>query len=190
MNDTTQSPAPEIPGKDEPKPERASGEAVASAAIVTLVVAGIVGLSIWYLARPQPLIIQGEADATRIDIAARIDGRVGQRPVERGENVEKGRLLYEIDNPELVAKWRQAAGRRRRRQGPARQHPRRDAGRDDRPAQGGRRGGGGEFHPRPAHLRPHQGARRQRQRAVAAARRSDEFARSRQAAAGPGEARL
>ena len=31
-------------------------------------------LSVWYLIRPQPLIIQGEADATRIDVAARIDG--------------------------------------------------------------------------------------------------------------------
>src|SRR5271167_1191075 len=108
MNETAQSPAPEVPYKKEPKPERASGGAVASAAIVTLVVAGIVGLSIWYLARPQPLIIQGEADATRVDIAARIDGRVGKRPVDRGQNVGAGQLLYEIDNPELVAKRRQA----------------------------------------------------------------------------------
>ena len=108
MNETAQIPAPEIPDKEEPKPKRASGGAVASAVIVTLVVAGIVGLSIWYLARPQPLIIQGEADATRVDIAARIDGRVGQRPVDRGQNVVAGQLLFEIDNPELVAKWRQA----------------------------------------------------------------------------------
>ena len=108
MNETAPIPAPESPGKEKPKPERATGGAVASALIVTLIVAGIVGLSIWYLARPQPLIVQGEADATRVDIAARIDGRVGQRPVDRGENVAKGQLLFEIDNPELVAKWRQA----------------------------------------------------------------------------------
>ncbi len=113
MNETAPVPAPKIPDpiipeKQEPKPERASGGAAASAAIVTLIVAGIVGLSIWYLARPQPLIIQGEADATRVDIAARIDGRVGQRPVDRGQNVVAGQLLFEIDNPELVAKWRQS----------------------------------------------------------------------------------
>jgi HlyD family secretion protein len=35
-----------------------------------------VGLSLWYLVQPQPLLVQGEADATRIDIAARVDGRV------------------------------------------------------------------------------------------------------------------
>jgi HlyD family secretion protein len=75
---------------------------------VTLVLVGIVGLSVWYLARPAPLIVQGEADATRVDIAARVDGRVGQRPVERGQNVAAGQLLFEIDNPELITKWRQA----------------------------------------------------------------------------------
>src|SRR2546428_1101789 len=44
--------------------------------IVGLVVAAIAGLSIWYLVRPQPLLVQGEVDATRFDIAARVDGRV------------------------------------------------------------------------------------------------------------------
>ena len=95
-----------------PRPNRRAsgraGSATAAAAIVTLILAGIVGLSVWYLARPEPLIVQGEADATRIDIAARVDGRVGKRPVERGQNVAAGQLLFEIDNPELITKWRQA----------------------------------------------------------------------------------
>ena len=86
----------------------ARGVAKTPAIIVTLIVAAIVGLSLWYLVQPQPLIIQGEADATRIDIAARVDGRVAKRPVERGDNVKAGQLLYEIDNPELVTKWREA----------------------------------------------------------------------------------
>jgi HlyD family secretion protein len=108
MTDVKESPAPEDRVKAESRRERPAGSATAAAAIVTLVLAGIVGLSVWYLARPQPLIVQGEADATRVDIAARVDGRVGQRPVERGENVKAGQLLFEIDNPELIAKWRQA----------------------------------------------------------------------------------
>jgi len=78
------------------------------ALVVALIVAAIVGLSLWYLVQPQPLIIQGEADATRIDIAARVDGRVGKRPVERGDNVAAGQLLYEIDNPELLTKLKEA----------------------------------------------------------------------------------
>jgi HlyD family secretion protein len=87
---------------------RAPKVARAPAIIVTIIIAAIVGLSLWYLVQPQPLIIQGEADATRIDIAARVDGRVGQRPVERGDNVTAGQLLYQIDNPELVTKLREA----------------------------------------------------------------------------------
>lgn len=69
-------------------------------------------LSVWYLIRPQPLIIQGEADATRIDVAARIDGRVAERPVARGDNIAAGQMLYRIDNPELVAKLREAEAAR------------------------------------------------------------------------------
>ena len=101
-------PTPEERAKAEPPRERPTGSATAAATIVTLILAGIVGLSVWYLARPQPLIVQGEADATRIDIAARVDGRVGKRPVERGQNVAAGQLLFEIDNPELITKSREA----------------------------------------------------------------------------------
>ncbi|WP_336490846.1 biotin/lipoyl-binding protein, partial [Methylobacterium nigriterrae] len=75
---------------------------------MTLLIVAIVGLSLWYLVQPQPLIIQGEADATRIDIAARVDGRVGRRPVSRGEDVRTGQLLLAIDNPELITKQREA----------------------------------------------------------------------------------
>src|SRR5580700_10513765 len=92
-----------------PQPKAAAPKAArAPAIIVTIIIAAIVGLSLWYLVQPQPLIIQGEADATRIDIAARVDGRVGQRPVERGDNVTAGQLLYQIDNPELVTKLHEA----------------------------------------------------------------------------------
>ncbi|HEX7204017.1 MAG TPA: efflux RND transporter periplasmic adaptor subunit [Xanthobacteraceae bacterium] len=76
--------------------------------IVGLTVAIIAGLSIWYLVRPQPLLVQGEVDATRLDIAARVDGRVADIPVERGENVAAGAVLVRIDNPETLAKHEQA----------------------------------------------------------------------------------
>lgn len=108
MNDDASLHTPDLPDKGKAKPKRAGGGALAAALIVTLVLAGIVGITIWYLAAPQPLIIQGEADATRVDIAARVDGRVARRRVERGQNVEAGALLFEISNPEFVAKLRQA----------------------------------------------------------------------------------
>jgi HlyD family secretion protein len=76
--------------------------------IVGIVVAVVGALSIWYLVRPQPLLVQGEVDATRFDIAARVDGRVGEVPVVRGQDVAAGATLVRIDNPETIAKNEQA----------------------------------------------------------------------------------
>jgi len=70
--------------------------------IVGAVILAVVGLSIWYLVRPQPLLVQGEVDATRMDIAARVDGRVAEVPVERGQDLAAGAVLVKIDNPETI----------------------------------------------------------------------------------------
>src|ERR1700730_3255121 len=75
--------------------------------IVGIVAAAVVVLSVFYLLRPEPLLVQGEADATRLDIAARVDGRVKEIPVNRGQNVPAGAVLVQIDNPETLAKHQQ-----------------------------------------------------------------------------------
>ena len=75
---------------------------------VGVVIAFVTGLSIWYLVQPQPLLVQGEVDATRFDIAARVDGRVAEIPVVRGQDVPAGAVLVRIDNPETIAKNEQA----------------------------------------------------------------------------------
>jgi HlyD family secretion protein len=75
--------------------------------IVGIVAAVVVALSVFYLLRPEPLLVQGEVDATRLDIAARVDGRVKAIPVERGQNVPAGAVLVQIDNPETLAKHAQ-----------------------------------------------------------------------------------
>src|SRR6201987_3998906 len=76
--------------------------------IVGIVVAAIAGLSIWYLVRGEPLLLQGEVDATRLDIAARVDGRVAEGPVARGPNIGANAVVVRIDTPETVAKHEQA----------------------------------------------------------------------------------
>src|SRR6516165_6087830 len=92
--------------------DRASPFILVSSIIVGVVVAAVVGLSVWYLVRPEPLLVQGEADATRFDIAARVDGRVAEIPVERGQDVPAGAVLVKIDNPETIAKNDQALAAR------------------------------------------------------------------------------
>jgi HlyD family secretion protein len=110
-NPNVQAPAtPEPPteaAKQVPK-ERPAASTRAASIIVGVVVAVVAALSIWYLVRPQPLLVQGEVDATRFDIAARVDGRVGEIPVVRGEDVAAGAVLVRIDNPETIAKNEQA----------------------------------------------------------------------------------
>jgi HlyD family secretion protein len=76
--------------------------------MVAVAMAAVATLSIYYLVRGQPLVVQGEVDATRYDIAARVDGRVGEVPVERGQNVAASAVLVRIGNPETLAKHEQA----------------------------------------------------------------------------------
>src|SRR5215475_2513076 len=98
--------APEPPTKS-PKHWAPSHSRLPSIIVVVVAVA-IATLSIWYLMRGEPLLVQGEVDATRFDIAARVDGRVGEIPVTRGENVAANAVLVQIDNPETLAKRAQA----------------------------------------------------------------------------------
>jgi HlyD family secretion protein len=89
--------------QEKPKPPGTRTPAI----IVSTIAAVVVALSLFYLLRPEPLLVQGEADATRLDIAARVDGRVKEIPVERGQNVPAGAVLVRIDNPETIAKHQQ-----------------------------------------------------------------------------------
>ena len=61
----------------------------AAAIIVAVTILAIVALSLLV----QPLLVQGEADATRIDLAARVDGFVAEMPVDRGQNIAAGQTV-------------------------------------------------------------------------------------------------
>jgi HlyD family secretion protein len=109
-----ETPMPDARSKASPAPREEAPKVRSPAStripsiIVGVVAVAVVGLSIWYLVRPQPLLVQGEVDATRLDIAARVDGRVAEIPVARGQNVAAGVVLVKIDNPETLAKDEQA----------------------------------------------------------------------------------
>jgi HlyD family secretion protein len=100
--DVAKEPPKEPPGQQASSPTRVPS------IIVGVVIAVVAALSVWYLVRPQPLLVQGEVDATRFDIAARVDGRVAEVPVERGQNLAANAVLVRIDNPETIAKNEQA----------------------------------------------------------------------------------
>jgi HlyD family secretion protein len=78
----------------------------ASAALIVIILAG------WLAVRPAPLILQGQVEATQIDVAAKVPGRVDSLLVREGETVSKGQLLAVLDSPEIRARLVQATSAR------------------------------------------------------------------------------
>jgi HlyD family secretion protein len=75
------------------------------ALIVVIIIIFIIGL---ILNKPEPIIIQGEADASEVRISGKIPGRIKQFLAEEGRQVKAGDTLVVIDSPELNAKLEQA----------------------------------------------------------------------------------
>ena len=76
------------------------------ALIVVVVLIFIVGI---FINRPEPIVIQGEADASEIRISGKIPGRIKEFKGEEGSQVKVGDTLVIIDSPELEAKLEQAS---------------------------------------------------------------------------------
>ncbi|MBF0235527.1 MAG: efflux RND transporter periplasmic adaptor subunit, partial [Desulfamplus sp.] len=74
-----------------------------------LVLLGLVGGLTWYLQEPQIEFIQGEVDATQVNLAVKIAGRVSEVFIKEGQSVERGACLLKLDSPEIDARLRQAA---------------------------------------------------------------------------------
>lgn len=80
---------------------------VTTLAVLTAITAFIVYTFI-ILLKDEPLILQGEAEATQIKISSKIPGRIDQIAVKKGQNVNIGDLIFSIDSPEINAKLAQA----------------------------------------------------------------------------------
>jgi len=75
------------------------------ALIVVTVIIFIIGIII---NKPEPVIIQGEADASEVRVSGKIPGRIQQFLAEEGAQVHAGDTLVIIESPELTAKLEQA----------------------------------------------------------------------------------
>ncbi len=63
----------------------------------------VIGLAIWYLARPSPCSCRERWKAPASISRPGVPGRLVKVPVARGQDVASGATLLVIDNPELVA---------------------------------------------------------------------------------------
>ncbi|WP_337171119.1 efflux RND transporter periplasmic adaptor subunit [Gemmatimonas aurantiaca] len=86
--------------------ESRSGRGWAMGALVgvLVVLAGVVG---WWATRPAPEVLQGQVEVRRVNVAAKIPGRVDSLLAREGDTVEAGQLVVVLHSPELDAKAQQ-----------------------------------------------------------------------------------
>jgi len=80
-------------------------------AIIALII--FIGIAIWIVAKPIPLEVQGEVEATQVKVASKLIGRVDSLLVHKGDDVQTGSLLFTLRSPELDAKYLQASAVRK-----------------------------------------------------------------------------
>jgi HlyD family secretion protein len=78
-----------------------------ASAIIAMII--FIVYAIWIIARPVPLEIQGEVEATQIKVASKLVGRIDSLMVHKGDDVNAGSVLFTITSPELNARFLQAS---------------------------------------------------------------------------------
>ncbi len=73
-----------------------------------LIIIAIVFIAVRGSEKNQNIVLSGEVDATQIDVASKIPGRIDSVLVERGQAVQKGEILATLISPEIQAKYDQA----------------------------------------------------------------------------------
>ena len=74
--------------------------------IIVLILVFIIGLVIY---KPEPVIIQGEAEASVVRISGKVPARISKFNAQEGDIVNAGDTLVYLDSPELYAKMEQAS---------------------------------------------------------------------------------
>ena len=81
-------------------------------ALVTaaVVIAALVGLAVALVvaSRPHPELLQGEVEATQVNVAAKLPARVATIEVREGQHVSRGEVLLTLSSPEVQARREQA----------------------------------------------------------------------------------
>lgn len=75
---------------------------------ILLLAIAAVSLVGWIFLKPEPIILQGEAEATEVRVSGKVPGRIDKFMVSEGMEVNKGDSLVLISCPELNAKLIQA----------------------------------------------------------------------------------
>ncbi|AML53045.1 HlyD family secretion protein [Falsihalocynthiibacter arcticus] len=72
-------------------------------AIAVIAVAATAGYLVWTVSQPATYLVQGEVEATRIDLSAMISARVSETPVNVGDRVSAGDVVVRMESATLDA---------------------------------------------------------------------------------------
>lgn len=84
-----------------------NNKSISIAFIVILIATAVVSAIGMILMRKQPLVLQGQVEATEIRISGKLPGRIDSFLVQEGDWVRAGDTLVVINSPTIEAKYRQ-----------------------------------------------------------------------------------
>ncbi|MGR5070147.1 MULTISPECIES: HlyD family secretion protein [Vibrio] len=76
--------------------------------LCALGIASWVGYQFYHAYQPEPVRLQGLIEAQQYTISSKVPGRIDDVLVRKGDDVEKGQLIFTLHNPEIEAKLEQA----------------------------------------------------------------------------------
>lgn len=68
-----------------------------------LALCAVAGYLVWTVRQPINYLVQGEVEATRIDLSAMVTARVAKTPVSFGDRVEADQLVIQLESAQLLA---------------------------------------------------------------------------------------
>ncbi len=76
--------------------------------LTLLLVIAVVSFIGWIVLKPEPVMLQGQAEATEVRVSGKVPGRIDKFMATEGMTVKKGDTLVLLSSPELNAKLMQA----------------------------------------------------------------------------------
>ncbi|TXY02452.1 HlyD family secretion protein [Vibrio mimicus] len=76
--------------------------------LTAVAVVGWIGYRFYQAYQPEPVTLQGQIESQQYSISSKVPGRIDQVLVRKGDQVEKGQLIFTLLSPEIDAKLEQA----------------------------------------------------------------------------------
>ena len=80
---------------------------LAAGRIGLVVIIGVIGVAGYFVSKPKPVTVSGEAEANEYRVSGKVPGRIEELYVKEGDYVHKGDTVVFIDSPEVRAKLAQ-----------------------------------------------------------------------------------